>query len=106
MKNVVHGVAHITGGGLLENLARILPEGARALLQRGSWQVPAVFPWLAQLGDIDAEEMETVFNMGLGLVLVVSPYYANHVRTMIEESGFECWPLGEIAAGESGAAWA
>src|SRR6476646_5745632 len=71
VKSVIHGIAHITGGGLHENLGRILPAGIRVTIDRGSWTVPSVFSWLQQLGDVDEDEMFRVFNMGIGLVLVV-----------------------------------
>ncbi len=80
MKNVVHGIAHITGGGLHENLARILPEGIQVVIDRGSWPVPPVFTWLQRLGEVEQAEMDQVFNMGIGLVLVVSPFYAESIR--------------------------
>jgi phosphoribosylformylglycinamidine cyclo-ligase len=105
VKGVVHGVAHITGGGLHENLARIMPEGSRAMIERGSWTVPPVFPWLKRLGDIDAEEMDRVFNMGLGLVLVVSSYYAESIRHQLTDSGLENWTIGQVTAGPAGVVW-
>ena len=106
VKSVVHGLAHITGGGLHENLARILPAGARALIERGSWKVPPVFPWLARLGEVEPEEMDRVFNMGIGLVLIVSPYYAASIRQKLADDGLENFDLGRIEAGEKGVAWA
>jgi phosphoribosylformylglycinamidine cyclo-ligase len=106
VKDVVHGIAHITGGGLLENLGRIIPQGCRATIRRHSWPMPPVFSWLQKLGEVDESEMDEVFNMGLGLVLVVSPYYADSIRAQLAESGLESWPIGEIAEGEQGAAWA
>lgn len=105
VKNVVHGVAHITGGGLLENISRILPPGRRAVIGRDSWQVPAVFDWCQKLGDVDEEEMDRVFNRGIGLVLVVSDYYAGGVQKIIAEFGYDVWPIGKIVTG-SGATWA
>jgi phosphoribosylformylglycinamidine cyclo-ligase len=102
----VHGVAHITGGGLHENLARIMPAGSRAIIDRGSWNVPPVFGWIQRLGEIEADEMDRVFNMGLGLVLVVSSYYADSVRHQLDDCGLANWPIGEVIAGESGVAWA
>jgi phosphoribosylformylglycinamidine cyclo-ligase len=105
-KNVVHGIAHITGGGLCENLERILPGGTQAVIDRHSWTVPPVFPWLQRLGDIDDNEMDRVFNMGIGLVLVVSSYFANHIRQMLQKAGYECWPIGRIEEGERKAVWA
>ncbi|NIL97330.1 MAG: phosphoribosylformylglycinamidine cyclo-ligase [Planctomycetales bacterium] len=105
VKHVVHGIAHITGGGLCENLQRILPDGLQAQLQTDSWPVAAVFPWLQQLGNIDDAEMQRVFNMGIGLVLVVSPYYSESVRSQLKDFGLESWQIGKIKAGQRGAVW-
>ena len=106
VKKVVHGIAHITGGGLHENLERILPEGIRCEIDRGSWKVPGVFTWLARLGEIEPEEMDRVFNMGIGLVLVVSPHYAESIRHQLVDGGIESWPIGRTVAGKRGVAWA
>jgi phosphoribosylformylglycinamidine cyclo-ligase len=105
VKSVVHGIAHITGGGLHENLERILPERAQAVVRRNSWRVPAVFPWLQQLGEIDAAEMDRVFNMGIGLVFVVSPYYAHSIQQQLTDLGLENWNLGQIVDGPRGVVW-
>jgi len=105
VKRVVHGIAHITGGGLHENLARILPEGIQAVIDRGSWPAPPVFGWLKRLGEIDAEEMDQVFNMGIGLVLIVSPHYAESIRHQLADAGLESWTLGKTIAGQRGVAW-
>jgi phosphoribosylformylglycinamidine cyclo-ligase len=99
VKNVVHGIAHITGGGLLENTERILPPNVDLVFQRGTWDVPAVFPWLAKLGDIATSEMEHVFNMGLGMVLAVSPYYVDSIQKMIHEEGYQSFIVGRAEAG-------
>ena len=106
VKNVVHGVAHITGGGLHENLGRILPEGTRAVIDRGSWPVPPVFTWLQRLGEVEQEEMERVFNMGVGLVLVVSPFYADSIRRQLKRAGLRSWQIGRVRKGPSGVVWA
>jgi phosphoribosylformylglycinamidine cyclo-ligase len=106
VKGVVHGIAHITGGGLLENLSRVLPDGVTAVIDRDSWTVPPVFPWLAKLGDIEADEMARVFNMGLGLVLVVSAFYAESIAQQLADQGLECFTIGRVTAGERGAVWA
>jgi phosphoribosylformylglycinamidine cyclo-ligase len=105
VKNVVHGIAHITGGGLCENLERILPDGVGAQLQRDSWSVPRVFSWLQQLGNIDDQEMQRVFNMGIGLALVVSPYYGESVRSQLKDFGLESWQIGTIVPGEKAVGW-
>ena len=98
VKTVVHGLAHITGGGLRDNLERILPAGVQAHIDHGSWPRPPVFSWLQQLGDIDDPEMQRVFNMGIGLVLVVSSYYADSIQRMLADHGLETWQIGRIAA--------
>jgi phosphoribosylformylglycinamidine cyclo-ligase len=106
VKSVVHGIAHITGGGLFENLGRILPAGIGITIDRGSWPVPPVFTWLRQLGDVDEEEMFRVFNMGVGLVLVVGPYYAESIQQQLAKSGLMSWPVGRAIAGGSAVTWA
>lgn len=106
VKGVVHGIAHITGGGLHENLERILPIGVQAVIERGSWTASPVFGWLQRLGEIEDAEMERVFNMGLGLVLVVSPYYAESIRHQLADCGLESWSIGQVAEGPRGVRWA
>lgn len=103
--NPVHGIAHITGGGLLENVGRILPEGCSAIISRDAWDVPPVFDWLQRLGDVDSDEMDRVFNRGLGLVLIVAESYASSVQKAIAESGCGCWNIGQVKSG-NGASWA
>ena len=102
VKQVVHGVAHITGGGLAENLSRILPPGVCCVLERGAWKVPPVFQWLQKLGDVDAAEMDQVFNMGVGLVLVVSPFYAESIQSLLHDLGYPNFALGKVVGGEQG----
>ena len=99
VKNVVHGIGHITGGGLLENTERILPPNVDLVFERGSWQILPVFDWIAKLGEIEQAEMEHVFNMGIGLVLIVSPYYAANIKTMVESLGYQCWNIGTAQTG-------
>jgi phosphoribosylformylglycinamidine cyclo-ligase len=106
VKSVVHGIAHITGGGLHENLARILPEATQAVIERDSWSIPPVFRWIQRLGEVEPDEMDRVFNMGLGLVLVVSPYYASSVRHQLEEAELENWQIGHVIDGPQGVVWA
>ena len=105
VKEVVHGIAHITGGGLLENLGRILPENRRAIIRRNSWPIPPVFTWLQQLGDVDQTEMDEVFNLGIGLVLVVRPFYADSIRSQLADCGLESWQIGAVVEGPSAAVW-
>jgi phosphoribosylformylglycinamidine cyclo-ligase len=106
VKSVVHGIAHITGGGLHENLARILPPGLAVTIDRGSWPVPQVFTWLQQLGDVVDAEMFKVFNMGVGMVLVVSPYYAESIQQQLAKFGLSSWPIGRAVEGKQEVAWA
>jgi phosphoribosylformylglycinamidine cyclo-ligase len=106
VKSVVHGIAHITGGGLHENLARILPPGVGITIDRGSWPVPPVFTWLQQLGDVDDSEMASVFNMGVGLVLVVSPYYAESIQQQLAKSGLASWLIGRAVDRKQEVVWA
>ena len=105
VKSVVHGIAHITGGGLLENLARIVPDGVELALRRGSWPVPPVFDWLQRLGEVEQAEMERVFNMGIGMALVVSPFYAESIRQQLHRAGIDNWLIGEARPGPKGTVW-
>jgi phosphoribosylformylglycinamidine cyclo-ligase len=105
VKNVVHGIAHITGGGLHENLERILPDGIRVVIDRGSWSMPPVFPWLQRLGEVEQAEMDQVFNMGIGLVLVVAPFYAESVRHQLSRTGVKNWLIGRVQKGPCGVRW-
>src|SRR6056297_2922306 len=96
----VHAVAHITGGGLSENLPRVLPEGLAAEIDLGAWDLPAVFAWVRKTGGIAAGEMLKTFNCGIGLVLVGDPALAGGLRSELQAAGRTCWPIGRIAAGE------
>jgi len=106
VKNVLHGVAHITGGGLLENISRILPPGVHVKIERGSWDTPEVFNWLQKLGNVEDEEMARVFNMGVGLTLIVSEYYADAILNRLSAAGETATVIGNIVDGERGASWA
>src|SRR5215213_7373916 len=72
--DVIKGLAHITGGGLIDNLPRILPTNCDAVIETKSWKVPAIFQILQQNGNVDSEEMYQVFNMGIGMVAIVAPH--------------------------------
>ncbi|MBV8266489.1 MAG: phosphoribosylformylglycinamidine cyclo-ligase, partial [Planctomycetaceae bacterium] len=107
VKRIVHGIAHITGGGLIDNPPRILPEGCAIRLRRGSWEVPRVFPWLQALGHVPDAEMFHVFNMGIGLVLVVADYYAEAIARYIStEVHIPAWVIGEVVEGDRAVTWA
>ncbi|CAN5611737.1 phosphoribosylformylglycinamidine cyclo-ligase [soil metagenome] len=106
VKRIVHGIAHITGGGLIDNPPRILPEGLGIRLQRGSWDVPPVFPWLQEIGHVADAEMFRVFNMGIGMVLIVAEYYADAIaRYLKSEAGVPAWIIGEVVPGNKGVEW-
>jgi phosphoribosylformylglycinamidine cyclo-ligase len=98
VKQPIHGIAHITGGGLEENLARIVPDKIQVVIERGSWRVPPVFPWVQRLGSIEDAEMARVFNMGVGMVLVVSPHFADSVISQLGDADVEAWRIGEVRA--------
>jgi phosphoribosylformylglycinamidine cyclo-ligase len=97
-ERVVHGIAHITGGGLAENLGRIVPDTVQVVITRGSWDVPPVFPWIQSLGDVAGAEMDRVFNMGIGMVLVVSPQSADSIRQQLADLGHVNWTIGTVRA--------
>lgn len=102
----VHAYAHVTGGGLAANLARVLPVGTAAVLDRGTWRPPPVFGLLAGRGRIAQDEMERVFNMGVGMAAVVAPGAADRALRLLAGRGVPAWQAGEIvtAAGERGTA--
>ena len=101
VKQVVHGIAHITGGGLEENLARIVPSAIQIQIERGSWEIPPVFDWLQKLGSIEQAEMDRVFNMGVGMVLIVSPHFVESIRHQLEEHGMQAWKIGYACAADA-----
>ncbi|MFM7202656.1 MAG: phosphoribosylformylglycinamidine cyclo-ligase [Myxococcota bacterium] len=99
----VLGMAHITGGGLLENVPRILPPKCQAVIHRGSWPMPAVFPWLQSLGAVSDEEMHRVFNMGLGMVLVVPQAEASELMARLKGLGEQPFLVGEVVRKDASA---
>jgi len=92
----IKGMAHITGGGITENLPRTLPEGRTFSLDRGSWTVPPVFSWLQRAGRLEDSEMFRVFNMGVGLVLVVGAAEADAVLSSLHAASEPAWRLGVV----------
>lgn len=96
----LNGIAHITGGGLVENIPRILPEGIKAVIKRNSWPVPPVFKLLQEIGQIDDHEMFRTFNLGLGMILVVSSGQAGNCLDWLAKKGEKAYLVGEVAAGE------
>jgi len=94
----IKAVAHITGGGITENLPRVFPQGVRAKISRNAWPVPAIFEVMSRLGQVDREEMYRVFNMGIGLILVVPPASVSGVLAHTATLGDRGWQIGEIVS--------
>ncbi|HXV80678.1 MAG TPA: phosphoribosylformylglycinamidine cyclo-ligase [Candidatus Binatia bacterium] len=99
-KYPIKGAAHITGGGIPGNLPRILPEGRRAWIHRGSWPVPPVFDLIRKIGRVSRDEMDRTFNNGLGLILVVGKRDANGVASMLKKMRERYFIIGEIKKGK------
>jgi phosphoribosylformylglycinamidine cyclo-ligase len=95
----LHACAHITGGGLAANLARVLPPSLDAVVDRGAWATPRIFAEIARVGRVDEDEMARVFNMGVGMVLVVDPAVAAVAAAALADEGIEVTAIGEVAAG-------
>jgi phosphoribosylformylglycinamidine cyclo-ligase len=98
----IRGLANITGGGVIENLPRIIPPGLCATIRRGSWPVPPIFEMIARIGKIDQTEMDRTFNNGLGMVAVARPDEADSVITWLRRSRQLAYVIGELKRGERG----
>jgi phosphoribosylformylglycinamidine cyclo-ligase len=99
----IKGMAHITGGGLVENVPRVIPENLPARIERDSWPVPLLFQWLQDRGNVSDAEMLRVFNCGIGMVIVVSPDEADHALQLFGRNGETVWRIGTVnnrSAGE------
>ena len=94
----IKGMAHITGGGLTENVPRVLPEGLQAVIHSNSWTRSPLFQWLQQAGNISDDEMHRVFNCGIGMVVIVSANDADKAREILSAQGETVFTLGEIRA--------
>ncbi len=92
----VKGMAHITGGGLVDNVPRVLPENTQAVLHRDSWQMPELFRWLQMKGGVADAEMVRVFNCGIGMVVIVSPSQADASIKSLTAQGLKAWTVGEV----------
>ncbi|MCB1405731.1 MAG: phosphoribosylformylglycinamidine cyclo-ligase, partial [Rhodobacteraceae bacterium] len=95
----VHALAHITGGGLTENLPRVLPEGLGAEIDLTSWTLPPVFAWLARTADLSQAELLKTFNSGIGMIVVVAPDRAAAIAALLAEQGETVSRLGTVTAG-------
>jgi phosphoribosylformylglycinamidine cyclo-ligase len=91
-----HGMAHITGGGITGNLPRILPKGCKAVIRKGTWDVPPIFPFLQERGNISEDEMYKTFNNGIGMILVIPPKDAQKVMARLQALGERGFIIGEI----------
>lgn len=99
----VKGMAHITGGGLVENVPRVLPENTQAVLHRSAWTLPKLFQWLQEKGGVEDAEMHRVFNCGIGMVVIVKATDAAAAKAQLESTGETVYQLGEIVARPAGA---
>jgi phosphoribosylformylglycinamidine cyclo-ligase len=98
----LHALAHITGGGLTENLPRVLPKKTHAQIKAGAWEIPEIFHLLQRYGQVGVEEMFRVFNMGLGMCLFVDPEGVGEVLRVLNRSGAKAVPVGTVQKGGSG----
>jgi phosphoribosylformylglycinamidine cyclo-ligase len=98
----VKALAHITGGGILENIPRVMPEGCHAVVTAASWTLPQIFDRLRDGGGLAAEEMVRTFNCGIGMALIVAPAEADAAAAALEAGGETVYRIGRIEAGERG----
>jgi phosphoribosylformylglycinamidine cyclo-ligase len=99
---LVHAIAHITGGGLTDNLPRVLPSGLRAKVKVGAWEIPPVFRVLAERGQVPDDDLWRTFNMGVGMVLVVPAKKLDKVLMGLRDRGCTGFPMGNVVKGETG----
>ena len=97
----LNGMAHITGGGLPENLPRCLPEGCQARLTPDSWPRPALFDWLQNAGEIPEKDLWNTFNLGIGFCLVLPPASINRALAICQDTGHQAWTIGSIEASQA-----
>lgn len=95
----IHGMVHITGGGFYENIPRALPENMGAEVNGAAWEMPPVFRLLQKWGNVDWAEMYRTFNMGIGMVIIVSPEEADHIETHLQEAGEAVYRIGHVTKG-------
>jgi len=95
----IHAMAHITGGGLLENIPRVLPDNTHAIIDGNSWQLPEVFQWLQENGNVEDNEMHRTFNCGVGMVLIVNTDDADYITSTLNNIDEKAWILGSIGEG-------
>jgi len=95
VRSIVRGIAHITGGGFIDNIPRILPQRCQAIIHKGSWRLPRIFQLVQKKGKIKEEEMFHTFNMGIGMVLIVSPAKRKRLLSRLSQAR----PIGEVVSG-------
>ncbi len=98
-ESLIRGMAHVTGGGITDNLPRILPDGCSAKIDRNAWTVPPVFETLVEMGRMETDEAFHAFNMGVGMALVVSKSDVDSVLKHLFAEGEQVWNIGEIVEG-------
>jgi phosphoribosylformylglycinamidine cyclo-ligase len=98
----VHAMAHVTGGGLAANLARVLPHGTGAVVDRSTWTPHPVFPLLGEVGGVERAELESTFNMGVGMLAVVDRDDADRALSVLGDADMPAWVCGEVTAGDGG----
>jgi len=96
----IGGIAHITGGGITGNLPRVIPKGCKAIVRKGSWEVPLIFPFLKEKGNISEDEMFKTFNNGIGMILVVKNKEAEEILGRLRSTGEKAFSIGEIGKAE------
>jgi len=99
VKRIVHGMAHITGGGLAGNIVRVLPRNCNAVIKKSSWVVPKIFAFLQNKGPVEEQEMFKVFNMGIGFVLIVAEDFADSIEKKLTKYGERVYKIGRVTTG-------
>ena len=92
----INGMAHITGGGLTENIPRSLPENLSVEIVKGSWDMPEIFDWLKDNGNLVDQDMFRIFNCGIGMVLIVDPKISSDVQDQIKHNGYKSYVIGKV----------
>jgi len=102
LPGVIRSASHITGGGIAQNLQRVLPQGLALMLERGSWPVPPVFPWLAHQGGLNLIDVEDTWNLGMGLAVVCEAGSGSDVAAAFERAGHRAWIAGVVDKAQEG----
>jgi phosphoribosylformylglycinamidine cyclo-ligase len=97
--HVIKGLAHITGGGFIDNIPRVLPKNCDVIIRKGSWEMLPIFELIRARGHVPEPELYQVFNMGIGMTVIVAAGKADAVRQFIRARGFKAWTIGEVTRG-------